>query len=608
MNTAIRKIQRLDRQMRSMGAPTPARLRPAARERAAETTGGLPEYPADVWAPFPERADGTPSPQQLAYDSPADELYYGGGAGGGKSDLLLGLALTAHRKALVFRRTTTQVETLEERVLEILGGDAGYNRNQHRLTAEIGGVRRRLTLGGMQREKDWQNYQGKPNDLVGFDELPHFLRSQYRAIVGWNRTNTPGQRTRVVGAGNPPVRTEEMWVIDEFAPWLDPEFRGERPEPGELRWYYYLDGKPEGQDILWLTREDLDEETGADGEPTGRLTFVPDPEAIDERTGEPRRVAPMSRTFVPALVEDNPVYMASGYADRLDALPEPLRSLMRKGAFDAAGQDDEWQVVPTAWVDAAQARWLAVHRDADGNPVDFQPEGPLTALGVDPARGGKDAFARAPRWGDYFGETRVTAGEAVSDGPTGAALVVADLDELATPESSTGGALVVTDVIGIGGSVWDSLEPTLGAWEDGGRLVGFDAGGKGRGTDQTGKLRFVNARSQVWWLFREALNPKTGGPDGGPSRIALPPSRTVKADLCAPRWKLTPSGILIEPKVGATHSRDWGIRQRLGRSTNEGDAIVQTMYEPPPPERQSALIDDWADTDALPEDVLLTDW
>ena len=41
---------------------------------------------AEIWAPLP-------GPQSDAYDSPADVLLYGGAAGGGKTDLLLGLAL-----------------------------------------------------------------------------------------------------------------------------------------------------------------------------------------------------------------------------------------------------------------------------------------------------------------------------------------------------------------------------------------------------------------------------------------------------------------------------------------------------------------------------------
>ena len=43
-------------------------------------------------------------PQLAAYFCSADLLYYGGQGGGGKSSLLTGLALTAHRSSLLVRR------------------------------------------------------------------------------------------------------------------------------------------------------------------------------------------------------------------------------------------------------------------------------------------------------------------------------------------------------------------------------------------------------------------------------------------------------------------------------------------------------------------------
>jgi hypothetical protein len=36
----------------------------------------------------------------------------------------------------------------------------------------------------------------------------------------------------------------------------------------------------------------------------------------------------------------------------LEALPEELRIRLREGRFDAEVLDDEWQVIPSAWVAA----------------------------------------------------------------------------------------------------------------------------------------------------------------------------------------------------------------------------------------------------------------
>src|SRR5258705_368020 len=66
-------------------------------------------------------------PQTEAYDCVADELFYGGQAGGGKSDLGLGLALTEHRRSLILRRVNKDAVKLVERMAAIVGHRDGYN-------------------------------------------------------------------------------------------------------------------------------------------------------------------------------------------------------------------------------------------------------------------------------------------------------------------------------------------------------------------------------------------------------------------------------------------------------------------------------------------------
>ena len=78
--------------------------------------------------------------------------------------------------------------------------------------------------------------------------------------------------------------------------------------------------------------------------------------------------------------------------------------------------------------------------------------------------------------------------------------------------------------------------------------------------DMAGVLGFVNQRAEWWWRTREALDPKSG------QELALPPDSELRADLCAPRWKLTVRGIQIEAKDE--------IIKRIGRSPDRGDALV----------------------------------
>src|SRR5262245_9215024 len=68
-----------------------------------------------------------PGPQTLALNSQADLLLYGGAAGGGKSDLIVGLALTEHHRSVVFRLQHNDLGFLGERLLDVYGSRDGWN-------------------------------------------------------------------------------------------------------------------------------------------------------------------------------------------------------------------------------------------------------------------------------------------------------------------------------------------------------------------------------------------------------------------------------------------------------------------------------------------------
>jgi hypothetical protein len=436
-----------------------------------------------------------------AYLSEADELFYGGAAGGGKSDLLIGLSTTAHHKSIIFRREYPQLRDIIGRSREIVGDDGAYNGAD--LIWRLGGGRT-LEFGAVQYEDSVRKYQGRPHDLKAFDELPNFTESQYRFLIGWKRTVRAGQRTRIVGAGNPPTNAEGEWVIRRWAPWLDRQHP--RPaRPGELRWFVMVDG------------EEVERE---DGTP-----FVWKGETLK----------PSSRTFIPARLSDNPYLMATDYGATLQAMPEPLRSQMLYGDFGVGLQDDPWQVIPTEWVQQAQARWRP----------DGRPSGPQTAVGVDVARGGKDATVLAPRFGTWFASAEKHPGTSTPNGPVTAGLVMAAL---------AAGGYANIDGIGVGASVYDHCVQ-LGADV---RSIIFSESAPG--PDRTGTLRFVNLRAYAYWSLREALDPVKG--DG----LALPPDRELLSDLCAPRWTMRVNGVLVESKEQ--------IKERLGRSPDYGDAVV----------------------------------
>jgi hypothetical protein len=454
-----------------------------------------------------------PGPQLAAYRSPADQLLYGGSAGGGKTALCIGLALTRHRRTLFIRREAIQLQAVIDEIASILESRDGYN-GQEKIW-RLPELRRQIQFGGIPNLGDEKKFQGNPRDLLVVDEAANCLEDQVRFLLGWVRSTEPGQRCRAVFPSNPPTSAEGEWLIRWWAPWLDPKFP--RPAgPGELRYVAML-ASEDGR-----TREEW-----VDG---------PDPFL---HHGE--RITPISRTFIPSRVSDNRFLAGTGYVRVLQALPEPLRSQMLRGDFTAGQADDEWQVIPSAWIKAAQARWKP-----EKNP------GAITSLGVDPSRGG-DEMTVAPRRGWRFDELVLVPAAAAAHGGTAAKKVMDVAGDVAP---------VHVDVIGIGASVFDHLEAFIGS-----RAVPVNFA---EGTDEkdfSGKLGFANVRALSWWRMREALSPDRA------AKVALPPDQRLFADLAAPRYRVTARGIQVEDKDQ--------VRKRLGRSPDRGDAVVLAAIRTP---------------------------
>jgi hypothetical protein len=208
------------------------------------------------------------------------------------------------------------------------------------------------------------------------------------------------------------------------------------------------------------------------------------------------------------------------------------------GEFAASEADG---IIPLAWVVAANERWEALSESEDW--------GPLTCVGVDVARGGEDRTVLAMRHGDAIRELRKfprqdtmqTTGETVS--------------AIAGTE-----AYAIVDAIGIGAGVVDRMR------EQGANVQSFNAGEHTDWQDVSQTLQFANLRSAAWWSLRELLDPAQE------HSIALPPDDMLTGDLTAPRWRMSSGGkILLEAKDD--------LRKRLGRSTDDGDAVVMAFWQ-----------------------------
>lgn len=448
-------------------------------------------------------------PQWLALLSQADELFYGGAAGGGKTDLLLGLAVECHQHSAIFRRVYPNLSGIMFRAREIIGERAKENKAERNWTFPDG---RFIEFGSVQYEDDKTNWQGRPHDLKGFDEITEFSESQYIFICGWNRSTISGQRVRVVATGNPPMDESGSWVIRHWAAWLDDK-HSNPAKPGELRWYATVKGKecefPNGKPV------EIDREL----------------------------VYPRSRTFIPALLDDNPfLTQDSHYRSVIQSMPEPLRSMLLYGDFKASAKPNPYQVIPTEWVRVAQKRWMEQDR----------PASPLTAVGIDAARGGDDYMTLARRYDNWFDNVVKWPGALVSDGQAAATLIHSELGGVQP-------RYINVDVIGIGSSTYDHVKNVYDS------VIPVNVADGSEYRDKSGKLKMRNLRAEMHWRLRDALDPLNH------ENIALPNDPEVLSDLCSANYKITASGVLIEDKEE--------IKARIGRSPDVGEAIMLANLE-----------------------------
>lgn len=344
-----------------------------------------------VWLPHPDN-----QPQVMGYFTPAFETLYGGAAGGGKSDLLLGLARTKHNRSLLLRREFPDLErSLISRSLEFYGDAHLYNASKY--IWNIDG--RRIEFGHMERvgnartPGDEEQYASAPYDFIAFDQLEQFPEYAYEFMFSRVRTTARKQRTRILGSANW-VGGNLDWIIRRWRAWLVDK----TARPGELRWYKRDE---QGQDVE---------------------TIQDDPDAL-------------SRTFIPAGLKDNP-YLGDDYRKTLNALPEPLRSALLNGDINAMLTDDAYQVIPRAWIQAAMKRWTP-------EPPENERDKALI-IGGDVARGGDDKTVNAPRRGYWFDRLHKHPGYSTPDGQSVVALW------LQFPECT-----INMDVIGIGSSAYD---------------------------------------------------------------------------------------------------------------------------------------------------------
>ncbi len=233
--------------------------------------------------------------------------------------------------------------------------------------------------------------------------------------------------------------------------------------------------------------------------------------------------------------------------------PNDLFRVKVLGEFPA---EAEGQLIPLAWVEAANERWLACGGKGEGS----------LSLGLDVAGMGKDLTCWTFKRGTVI-EKQVT--EAISDH-----MVTAGKTKNYLKEPDSEGYI---DTIGEGSGVYSRMK------EQGERVHSVKGSESAKEkNDFTNELTFHNMRAWLHWMLRDYLNPQFG------MNLALPPDDALTQEITEPQWSTRSNGdIIIEPKDD--------IKDRLGHSPDKLDSLLLSIFDDFRPEPSGATMTPAAD-------------
>lgn len=252
-------------------------------------------------------------PQTAFLSSPADIVFYGGAAGGGKTfGLLLDPLRHFHNPAfgcVIFRRNSTQVRNeggLWDESSKIYPSFGAHPREASLEWKFPAGWK--LKFSHLEYDSTVLDWQGGQIGMIGFDEITHFTEKQFWYMQSRNRS-TSGIRPYIRATCNPDA---DSWVAKLIAWWIDQDTGLAIAErSGVIRWFIRKD-----DEIMWA---DTSEE-------------------LVQRFGEGEQ--PKSFTFIPSKIHDNKILLAKdpGYLANLKALSRVERERLLEGNWKVRAQ------------------------------------------------------------------------------------------------------------------------------------------------------------------------------------------------------------------------------------------------------------------------------
>lgn len=227
--------------------------------------------------------------------------------------------------------------------------------------------------------------------------------------------------------------------------------------------------------------------------------------------------------------------------------PNDLFRIKVLGLFPKESED---VLIPLSWIEAAQNRWKDYHLGSWNDCL----------MGVDVAGMGRDCSVFCFRYGNYVSRFK----KHNSGGKADHMKVAGEIKHEVT---SYANVYAFIDTIGEGAGVYSrcveqglenhvmSCKYSESARHKNGKPL----------TDLTGQLEFANMRAYLFWCVRDWLDPKNR------TGAMLPPGGTLAAEATEIKWSFRSDGkIIMEKKED--------VKERLGYSTDEFDALANTFY------------------------------
>ena len=157
--------------------------------------------------------------QRLAMASTANEVFFGGARGGGKSDWLIAdFAAFAEEyrsaaKGLLVRRTIGEFRQLQDKAREMFVGRAEWHATDRRWIFKNGAF---LIMGHLDTMDDVANYMGNEYTWMGFDELTEWPSGEPYEYMGTFMRSTNPEVPKLRRSTGNPGRPGHAWIKDYF--------------------------------------------------------------------------------------------------------------------------------------------------------------------------------------------------------------------------------------------------------------------------------------------------------------------------------------------------------------------------------------------------------